>query len=86
MTLRTWGSKITVAFKDKACQNAYKYHGYFCIVSNKEKDCFEALRKYRSRETIESFFEPDVIALSVYYTTFRMKMPVFALHKTRQRV
>ena len=57
MTLRTWGSKTTVTFKDKACQNAYKYHGYFCIVSNKEKDCFEALRKYRSRETIESFFE-----------------------------
>ena len=59
MTLRTWGSKTTVTFKDKACQNAYKYHGYFCIVSNKEKDCFEALRKYRSRETIESFFESD---------------------------
>ena len=59
MTLRTWGSKTTVTFKDKACQNAYKYHGYFCIVSNKEKDCFEALRKYRNRETIESFFESD---------------------------
>lgn len=57
MTLRTWGSKTTVTFKDKACQDAYKYHGYFCIISNKEKDCFEALRKYRSRETIESFFE-----------------------------
>ena len=57
MKLRTWGSKTTVTFKDKACQNAYKYHSYFCIVSNKEKDCFEALRKYRSRETIESFFE-----------------------------
>ncbi len=57
MTFRTWGNKTTVTFKDKACQNAYKYHGYFAIVSNKEKDCFEALRKYRSRETIESFFE-----------------------------
>ena len=59
MKLRTWGNKTTVTFKDKACQDAYKYHGYFCIVSNKEKDCFEALRKYRSRETIESFFESD---------------------------
>ena len=57
MTLRTWGNRTTVTFKDKACQDAYKYHGYFCIISNKEKDCFEALRKYRSRETIESFFE-----------------------------
>ena len=59
MNLRTWGNKTTVTFKDKACRDAYKYHGYFCIVSNKEKDCFEALRKYRSRETIESFFESD---------------------------
>ena len=59
MKLRTWGNKTTVTFKDKACQDAYKYHGYFCIISNKEKDCFEALRKYRSRETIESFFESD---------------------------
>ena len=59
MKLRTWGDKTTATFKDKACQDAYKYHGYFCIVSNKEKDCFEALRKYRSRETIESFFESD---------------------------
>ncbi|HAZ90950.1 MAG TPA: transposase [Eubacterium sp.] len=59
MNLRTWGNKTTVTFKDKACRDAYKYHGYFCIVSNKEKDCFEALRKYRSRETIESFFEFD---------------------------
>ncbi len=59
MNLRIWGNKTTVTFKDKACRDAYKYHGYFCIVSNKEKDCFEALRKYRSRETIESFFESD---------------------------
>jgi len=59
MKLRTWGNKTIVTFKDKACQDAYKYHGYFCIISNKEKDCFEALRKYRSRETIESFFESD---------------------------
>ena len=59
MRLRTWGNKTTVTFKDKACQDAYRYHGYFCIVSNKEKDCFEALRKYRSRETIEAFFESD---------------------------
>ena len=59
MKLRTWGGKTAVTFKEKACQDAYKYHGYFCIISNKEKDCFEALRKYRSRETIESFFESD---------------------------
>lgn len=57
MDLRTRGNKTKVTFKDITCEDAYKYHGYFCIISNKEKDCFEALRKYRSRETIESFFE-----------------------------
>ena len=59
MTIRTWGKKTTVSFKKKACQEAYKYHGYFALISNKEKDCFECLRKYRKRETIESFFEAD---------------------------
>ena len=38
-------------------QDANRYHGYFVLISNKEKDPFECLRKYRKRETIESFFE-----------------------------
>lgn len=59
LTIRQWGSKITVGFKNKACQEAYKYHGFFALVSNKEKDTFECLRKYRKRETIESFFEAE---------------------------
>ena len=59
MLIRTWGSKTTVSFREQACQDAYKYHGYFALVSNKEKDCFECLRTYRKRETIESFFEAD---------------------------
>ena len=46
-----------VSFHDKACAEAYKYHGYFVLVTNKEKEPFECLRKYRKRETIESFFE-----------------------------
>ncbi len=59
MTIRTWGGKTTVSFKDKACQEAYRYHGYFTLVSNREKDCFECLSIYRKRETIESFFESE---------------------------
>ena len=55
--LRTWGGKATVSFEDKACQEAYRYHGYFTLVSNREKDCFECLSIYRKKETIESFFE-----------------------------
>ena len=57
LTIRHWGDRITVTFNDKACQEAYRYHGFFALVSDKEKDTFECLRKYRKRETIESFFE-----------------------------
>jgi len=56
-SLRTWGKKTTITFNDKAVREASRYHGYFTLVSNKEKDPFECLRKYRKRETIESFFE-----------------------------
>ena len=51
------GTSIRVMFKDEACKKAKKYHGYFALVSNNEKCAFECLRKYRKRETIESFFE-----------------------------
>jgi transposase len=51
------GKTIHVSFKEAACRAAKKYHGYFALVSNCEKDTFECLRKYRKRETIESFFE-----------------------------
>ena len=56
-TVRTWGKKTSLIPKDSAIKNARKYHGYFVLVSNKEKDPFEALRKYRKRYTIESYFE-----------------------------
>ena len=46
-----------VSFNEAACDEAKKYHGYFALVSNCEKDPFECLRKYRKRETIESYFE-----------------------------
>lgn len=57
LSIRQWGKKITVSFNDKEIALANRYHGYFVLVSNKEKDSFECLRKYRKRETIESFFE-----------------------------
>lgn len=56
-TIKKWGNKVTAVANNKAIQDANKYHGYFVLVSNKEKDPFECLRKYRKRETIESFFE-----------------------------
>lgn len=56
-TLKKWGSKITVVANNKAIADANSYHGYFVLVSNKEKEPFECLRKYHRRETIESFFK-----------------------------
>jgi len=58
-TIKKWGSKITAVPDNKTIQDACKYHGYFVLVSNKEKDPFECLSKYRRRETIESFFEAE---------------------------
>ena len=55
--IRHYGSKCTVTFNEKAIAAKKKYHGYFALVSNCEKDPFECLRKYRQRETIEFFFE-----------------------------
>lgn len=57
LSVRHWGKKIIVSFKDNEIALANRYHGYFALVSNKERDPFECLRKYRKRETIESFFE-----------------------------
>ena len=59
LLVRTYAGRPRVSFDDKACAEAYKYHGYFVLVANKEKDPFECLRKYRKRETIESFFEAE---------------------------
>ena len=58
-TVKKWGSKVTAVANNKAIKEAIRYHGYFVLVSNKEKEPFECLRKYRRRETIESFFEAE---------------------------
>lgn len=77
---KRWGGKITATANNKAIKGANKYHGYFALVTNKEKDPFECLRKYRKRETIESFFEAekqhaDGIRARAWYTdTLRGRM------------
>jgi len=55
--IKRWGRNAHVSYNEAACKEAKKYFGYFALVSNCEKDPFECLRKYRKRETIESFFE-----------------------------
>ena len=53
------GGRISVTFDEKSCAEANKYHGFFALVANKEKETFEALAKYRKRNTIEAFFRGD---------------------------
>lgn len=57
LLVRHHGRRCTVAFNERAIAAKKKYHGYFALVSNCEKDAPECLRKYRARETIEFFFE-----------------------------
>jgi len=47
---------VVVTFNEEACAEAKKYHGYFALVSNCEKNPFDALMLYRKREYIESCF------------------------------
>jgi len=47
----------SITYNEKACMEACKYHGYFALVSNHEKDRFEALKKYRKREKVEEYFQ-----------------------------
>jgi hypothetical protein len=51
------GGNIHVTYNEAACRKAKNYFGYFALVSNCEKNPFECLRKYRKRETIESFLK-----------------------------
>lgn len=51
------GSAVLVSYNPEACREACRYHGYFALVSNHEKNQFEALKKYRQREKIEEYFQ-----------------------------
>ena len=48
---------VDIKFNTAAIKETKKYDGVFVLIYNKEKDTFEALRKYRKREWIEDFFE-----------------------------
>ena len=79
-TIRKRGEKVTVTPKDEDIRLARKYHGFFVLVSNREKDPFDCLRKYRKRETIEAFFRSgkqnaDSMRSRVWYSdTLRGRM------------
>lgn len=48
---------VEIKFNTKAIRTNKKYNGIFVLISNKEKDTFKALNKFRKREWIEDFFE-----------------------------
>ena len=48
---------VKVSFNEDACNNEFKYHGFFVLLSNKESSPFRCLQKYRKRNEIESSFK-----------------------------
>ena len=75
---KTKGSRsLSVAYNEKACKDACKYNGYFALVSNSEKDRFNALIKYRKREKVEEYFkmakeDTDALRPRVWYADHLM--------------
>jgi len=75
---RTKNGQIqSVTYKEAECLEACKYHGYFALVTNHEKDRFEALKKYRKREKVEEYFQmakedADASKLRVWYADHLM--------------
>jgi transposase len=56
LLIRRRAGAAEVTFNEEVCAEAKKYHGYFAIVSNCEKEPFKCLLLYRKREYIESCF------------------------------
>jgi len=75
---KTKGGRIkAIAYNEEACKDACKYHGYFTLISNREKDRFNALMKYRKREKVEEYFkmskeDVDASRPRVWYTDHLM--------------
>lgn len=57
LKVRKRGGRVAVSFDNAKCAEASRFFGCFALVSNKERDCFEALAKYRQREHVEDHFE-----------------------------
>jgi len=56
LLVRRRAGAANVTFNEETCAEAKKYHGYFALVSNCEKEPFGCLLLYRKREHIESCF------------------------------
>jgi hypothetical protein len=56
LIVRRRAGATKVAFNEEACAEGKKYHGYFALVSNREKEPFGCLLLYRKREYIEACF------------------------------
>jgi hypothetical protein len=78
ITRKTKGGRLlSISYNEKAYKEACKYHGYFALVSNREKDRFNALVKYRKREKVEEYFQiakedADALRPRVWYADHLM--------------
>jgi transposase len=56
LIVRRRAGTVKLTFNEDACAEIKKYHGYFALVSNCEKEPFGCLLIYRKREYVESCF------------------------------
>ena len=56
LVVRRRAGAVKVTFNEEACADTKKYHGFFALVSNCEKEPFGCLLLYRKREYVESCF------------------------------
>ena len=56
LLVRRRAGTVKVGFNEEACAETKKYHGFFALVSNCEKEPFGCLLLYRKREYVESCF------------------------------
>jgi transposase len=56
LLIRRRAGNVKITFNEEACAETKKYHGYFALVSNCEKEPFGCLLRYRKREYIELCF------------------------------
>jgi len=56
LLVRRISGAVKVTFNEVTCAETKKYHGFFALVSNCEKEPFGCLSLYRKREYVESCF------------------------------
>ncbi len=80
LIIKKRGNNKIITFNEKECLKKKKYHGFFALVSNNEKQATNALSKYRKREYVEDYFR------AAKQTTDSMRVRVWNTDTLRGRM